>query len=91
MDVRVHLGAAVLEKFTHVLKIRLNRACVPIQRRVRCAREICSNPCRILVEDKNGKNVAEEHSRENQPDAPKKKQAARSETWKVFTCGRIEI
>lgn len=39
---------------------------------MRCTREVCAHLCRILVKDKHGKNIAEEHADEDQSDASKK-------------------
>src|SRR6266571_3993451 len=54
---------------------------------MRCPREVCAHFCSVLMKDKYGKNIAEEHADEDQPDASKKEKAAGTKRFERCACG----
>src|SRR5713101_1406380 len=54
---------------------------------MRSPREVGASLCSILVKNEHGKNIAEEHTDEDQSDASKKKQAAGTKRFERCACG----
>jgi hypothetical protein len=84
VDVGIDFGAAVLQKSAHVLKIREDRSAVTGEGRVRCTRKAGTDPCCILVQEKYRKDIAENHSDQDQADAAQDEETTGAERSKRF-------
>src|SRR5262249_37355284 len=85
MNVRVYLGAAVFEKLSDALEMRGNRCAIAGLRRLGGSSQAGAYARRILVQDKDGKKVAKDHSHQNHADPGEGKQPARTQRGKAHS------
>src|ERR1700733_7761579 len=83
---RIHLGAAILEQAADILKS--GACCLGIMRRnsARGCKQALSDSIRIGMEDKRGKNIAKNHSTEDETDSTNHKDSSRAPRRKSL-CG----
>ncbi|PYT60620.1 MAG: hypothetical protein DMG35_10860 [Acidobacteria bacterium] len=71
MNVSVHFGATVFEEISDELKARNNGLRISRRGRMRGGRQACTYLRRILMQNENRKNVANQHPYEDEADATK--------------------
>jgi len=66
VDVGIHLGAAVFEKGTHILKVREDCGAILGEGSVRGCREAGTDVRGVLMQNKNREDVTEKHANEDE-------------------------